>query len=280
MSETTTAVNDWDPIWTQQAEDEYVRSVIKSSAALIESFLVSDDQTEEETLALLGRRLSGEIDTTTYDVVLDALRALLGQDGANVVHWYTVGNGAETGILEQVASPRVAFFVRRIAAAHLPEFKSAFALWKEVPEDWRTIHLRTGEEDYLDKLTIGVSFSIPGIADTSNVKDYQHFVPSGEAKRTTTDGFFQGLAQHVTALVKGPVVEGPAEPVIVSATIGPAMGSYGSLTATAVFDDGSTAEVVSWYDDEISFTESELIGLTQKRVIRLFHDKDIAYIKS
>ena len=140
MSETTTAVNNWDPIWTQQADEDYIRSVIKSSAAQMKSFLVSDDETEEETLALLGRRLSGEVDTTTYDVVLDALRALLGQDGANVVHWYTVGNGADTGILAQVASPRVEFFVRRIAAAHLPEFRSAFALWKETPEDWRTIH--------------------------------------------------------------------------------------------------------------------------------------------
>lgn len=149
MSETT-AVNDWDPIWTQQADEEYIRTVLKSSAGQIESFLVSDEQTEEETLALLGRRLSAEIDTTTYDVVLDALRALLGQDGANVVHWYTVGNGAETGILEEVASPRVAFFVRRIAAAHLPEFRSAFALWKETPEDWRTIH-RDVYFDYINQ---------------------------------------------------------------------------------------------------------------------------------
>jgi hypothetical protein len=146
MSEAMTPTNDWDPIWAQEADDEYVRTVLKSSAAEIESFLVSDDQTEEETLALLGRRLSGPIDIATYDVVLDALRALLGQDGANLVHWYTVGNGAATGLLEEVASPRVAFFVRRIAAAHLPEFRSAFALWKEVPEDWRTIH----RDVYLD----------------------------------------------------------------------------------------------------------------------------------
>jgi len=146
MSETPTPQNDWDPIWSQNASEEYIRSVLQSSAAQIESFLVSDDQTEEETLALLGRRLTGPIDTTTYDLVLDALRALLGGDGANVVHWYTVGKGADTGLLEQVASPRVAFFVRRIAAAHLPEFRSAFALWKEVPEDWRTIH----RDVYLD----------------------------------------------------------------------------------------------------------------------------------
>jgi len=150
MSEAMTPANDWDSIWTQQADDEYVRNVLKSSAAEIESFLVSDDQTEEETLALLGRRLSGPIDTGTYDVVLDALRALLGQDGANLVHWYTVGNGAATGFLEEVATPRVAFFVRRIAAAHLPEFRSAFALWKEVPEDWRTIH-RDVYFDYINQ---------------------------------------------------------------------------------------------------------------------------------
>jgi len=140
MSETTTTINDWDPIWQLQADEEYIRTVLKSSAAQIESFLVSDDQTEEETLELLGRRLAGPIDTTTYDVVLDALKALLGTDGANVVHWYTVGKGAETGLLEQVASPRVAFFVRRIAAAHQPEFETAFGRWKEVPEDWRNIH--------------------------------------------------------------------------------------------------------------------------------------------
>ena len=140
MTEPATQQNNWEPIWAQEADDEYVRAVLASSTAQIESFLVSDEETEEETLALLGRRLSGPIDTTTYDLVLDALRALLGQDGANTIHWYIVGNGADSGILERVASPRVAFFVRRIAAAHTPEFRSAFALWKEVPEDWRTIH--------------------------------------------------------------------------------------------------------------------------------------------
>jgi hypothetical protein len=154
MSETTTTtMNDWDPIWSQTATDEYLRNALEAAAGQIKSFLDSDDQTEEETLALLGRRLSGPIDTATYDVVLDALRALLGQDGANAVHWYTVGNGAETGIFEQVAPPEVAFFLRRIAAAHLPEFRSAFALWKEVPEDWRTIH-RDVYFDYINQRVI------------------------------------------------------------------------------------------------------------------------------
>ena len=140
MSETTTGPSEWDLIWTQQADDELVRKVIARSAAEIDSFLISDDETEEETLELIGRRVGGPIDNTTYDLVLDALRALIGQDGANAVHWYVIANGASTGILEEVAPPRVAFFLRRIAAAHLPELRAAFSLWKEVPDDWKTIH--------------------------------------------------------------------------------------------------------------------------------------------
>jgi hypothetical protein len=87
MSDAMMPAHNWDPIWSGEADDDYLRNVLKSSSAQIDSFLVSDDQTEEETLALLGRRLDGPIDTATYDVVLDALRALLGADGANVVHW-------------------------------------------------------------------------------------------------------------------------------------------------------------------------------------------------
>jgi hypothetical protein len=148
MSDMAAPPTDWDQIWSGQADDELIRTVVARSSAQIESFLISDSETEEETLALLARRLAGPIDTTTYDVVLEALRALLGEEGANLVHWYTVADGASTGILEEVAPERVAYFVRRIAAAHRPEFRNAFALWKEVPEDWRSIH----REIYLDYL--------------------------------------------------------------------------------------------------------------------------------
>jgi hypothetical protein len=47
MSEPATQQNNWEPIWAQEADDEYVRAVLASSAGQIESFLVSDEQTEE-----------------------------------------------------------------------------------------------------------------------------------------------------------------------------------------------------------------------------------------
>lgn len=48
----------------------------------------------------------------------------------------------------------------------------------------------------------------------------------------------------------------------------------------AEFDDGSTGKVLEYYPDEISFTEGELIGLTQAEAYELKRKKDIAYIQS
>ena len=48
----------------------------------------------------------------------------------------------------------------------------------------------------------------------------------------------------------------------------------------ATFDDGSTGKVLEYYPDEISFDETELIGLTKLQAYELKRKKDIAYIQS
>ena len=60
---------------------------------------------------------------------------------------------------------------------------------------WKTV--KADSPDYLEKLSIGPSFEVPGCWHTSNVEDYQHFTPSGEPKRTTTGGFLQAVVGHV-----------------------------------------------------------------------------------
>lgn len=64
-------------------------------------------------------------------------------------------------------------------------------------EPWRTV--KTDSLEYLERLCIGPSFDVPGVVLTSMVKDYQHFVPSGEPKR------IGGLSEHVIAQVRGSV---------------------------------------------------------------------------
>lgn len=38
--------------------------------------------------------------------------------------------------------------------------------------------------------------------------------------------------------------------------------------------------LMTYYPDELTFTASEFIGLTKEQALRLFHDKDVAYLRS
>lgn len=59
----------------------------------------------------------------------------------------------------------------------------------------------------------------------------------------------------------------------------PKSGQY-QASCTAQFSDGTSAVVLSWFDDELTFTEGEFIGLTQSEVNQLFMDKDKTYLQS
>lgn len=54
----------------------------------------------------------------------------------------------------------------------------------------------------------------------------------------------------------------------------------GKAVVTAEFEDGTSTEVLRFYADELSFCESELVGLTRQEVSELFTRKDIAYLRS
>jgi hypothetical protein len=49
---------------------------------------------------------------------------------------------------------------------------------------------------------------------------------------------------------------------------------------TVTFEDGSTKILFSYYPDEISFTESEFIGLDEEQAHQLRTKKDISYLQS
>ena len=49
---------------------------------------------------------------------------------------------------------------------------------------------------------------------------------------------------------------------------------------TVTFEDGEVKRLFEFYPDELSFTESEFIGLTEKEAHALFIQKDIEYLRS
>ena len=51
-------------------------------------------------------------------------------------------------------------------------------------------------------------------------------------------------------------------------------------TVTAVFEDGSTKELFSFYPDEISFEEFEFVGLTESEAHELRLRKDVDFLQN
>lgn len=75
-------------------------------------------------------------------------------------------------------------------------------------------------------------------------------------------------------------------PVIVKSTIGPyprpmEQGMFDPMPEVKVqFDNGNEKTLFEFYPDEISFEESEFIGLTEESARRLKFEKDKRYIQS
>lgn len=60
----------------------------------------------------------------------------------------------------------------------------------------------------------------------------------------------------------------------------PGVKPGGSRDVVAVMSDGNTVTAFNFYTDELSFTESELIGLTEQQARDLYRERDIAYLRS
>jgi hypothetical protein len=76
------------------------------------------------------------------------------------------------------------------------------------------------------------------------------------------------------------------DPVIIKCSIGPyprpmSQGMFDSMPQVKVkFNNGEEKAIFEFYPDEISFEESEFIGLTEESAIRLKFEKDKRYIQS
>jgi hypothetical protein len=75
-------------------------------------------------------------------------------------------------------------------------------------------------------------------------------------------------------------------PVIISCSIGPyprpmPQGMLDSMPKVSVrFNSGEEKILFEFYPDEITFSESEFIGITEEEALRLKYERDIKYIQS
>ena len=54
----------------------------------------------------------------------------------------------------------------------------------------------------------------------------------------------------------------------------------GPTEAVATLQDGSTKSLFSYYRDELTINETDLVGLTVEQARALHHERDVAYLQS
>lgn len=67
---------------------------------------------------------------------------------------------------------------------------------------------------------------------------------------------------------------------IKSVVFQPSENRYGNMEVVATMDNGETEFVFPWFDDELTFTPEEFVGLTVEEARDLKEKKDIAFLKS
>lgn len=58
------------------------------------------------------------------------------------------------------------------------------------------------------------------------------------------------------------------------------VGANGSRRAVVKWSDGSVGEALRWYDDEVLFSEGDLIGKTEAQLRTLHFRRDRDYLQS
>jgi len=73
------------------------------------------------------------------------------------------------------------------------------------------------------------------------------------------------------------------ERTISACKIGPYPKSFFDLDMPKVavtYNDGKEETLFTFYPDELSFSESEFVGLTREQAFSLRHRKDVSYLRS
>jgi hypothetical protein len=134
--------NEWLKLLKGEVSAKQKEKMLSQGVAHLDDFLKSDLQTQQRVVDILSRRLSGEIDADTWDVMHASLSQYFTEDLAYLLYW-VVGVEDPTASrmqeVEKFASPAVMAFLRAVVGIFGVDLSNAFALWNQLPDNWRSM---------------------------------------------------------------------------------------------------------------------------------------------
>lgn len=139
----TGEINSWVKLLTGEITDENEKqSLLGQGVEALDTFLKTDPQAEQRVVEILGRRLSGDFNADTFEVMHSSLRQYFGEDLAYMLYWVVAVEDPEQNRMpevEKLASSEVMAFLRTVVGIYGPDLTNAYTLWNKLPNNWRTV---------------------------------------------------------------------------------------------------------------------------------------------
>lgn len=117
--------------------------------------------------------------------------------------------------------------------------------------------------------------------DESEISQWDNVRLPHEAVESVVNPVMSMLRHHVSgAIARGEAEAIVGQPVIPTITEVIRDIKHGDCTLSAIFSDGSERKLFNFFIDELSFSDSELIGKTETEAQALHSQKDLAYLRS
>jgi hypothetical protein len=136
----TSMENEWLSLLRGDLSPAETGPLLSRTTGDLNAFLDAQPIAEQQVLSILAKRLQGQVDGKTWEVLDASLASYLGRERAYLVTWaIEPGQSDRREELEKHGAPRVMGLLRMILSLYGPELENAFEMSNRPPDEWRRI---------------------------------------------------------------------------------------------------------------------------------------------
>lgn len=144
-------IDKWVKMLTGEISGKKAEPLLTRGVAKLQAFLETHPQAQQRVVDILRRRLNGEINAGTWQVMNDSLSQYFSQELAYLLYWVVNVEDPSANRMvevEQYVSSKVMAFLQTVVGIYGPDLSEAYAHWNQLRDSWRTIY----RDVYYDQL--------------------------------------------------------------------------------------------------------------------------------
>jgi len=130
----------WDDLLAQRISVSEAAPLFSATGTVLDDLLTTAPKATEQILAILFKHLDRATDANTWTSLSTALTNYLGEAAPLILWVVRADQAARLHEAELRVSPPAARLLRTIVGLYGSELALAYTRWRELPNDWMTVH--------------------------------------------------------------------------------------------------------------------------------------------